>query len=140
MRNRPLPPFPTNAPLRSAPDADREPPAPPKMWVLHIVAGAATGGAETFCLDTITALAERGIEQKVLCRPHRQNLDRLRQLSIDFEPLSFATASRLTGAPAFIRRTAAGWEADLVHAWMSRAASFVPADMPCPVIGWMGGY
>src|SRR5262249_43203946 len=27
-----------------------------------------------------------------------------------------------------------------VHAWMSRAASFVPPGMPCPVIGWMGGY
>jgi len=110
------------------------------MKVLHVVAGAATGGAETFCLDTITALAERGIEQKVLGRPHRQNLDRLRQLSIDFEPLSFATTTRLTGTPAFIRRAARAWGADLVHAWMSRAATFVPADMPCPVIGWMGGY
>ena len=107
---------------------------------MHVVAGAATGGAETFCLDTIAALAERGVEQKVLCRPHRQTLDRLRQLSVDFEPLSFAVATRLTGAPAVIRRAARAWAADLVHAWMSRAASFVPARMPCPVIGWMGGY
>lgn len=107
---------------------------------MHVVAGAATGGAETFCHDTITALAERGVEQKVLCRPHRQTVDRLRQFSIDFEPLSFAVATRLTGAPAAIRRAARAWRADLVHAWMSRAASFVPARMPCPVIGWMGGY
>ena len=104
------------------------------------MAGAATGGAETFCLDTITALAEDRIEQKVLCRPHRQTLDRLRALPVDFETLSFATTTRLTGAPAFIRRVASTWRAELVHAWMSRAASFVPADMPCPVIGWMGGY
>ena len=30
--------------------------------------------------------------------------------------------------------------ADLVHAWMSRAAGFIPAYMPCPVIGWFGDY
>lgn len=107
---------------------------------MHIIAGASTGGAETFCLDTITALAAHGIEQKVLCRPHPQNLDRLRQLSIDFETLSFTAATRLSGAPVFIRRATDAWQADIVHAWMSRAASFVPIDMPCPVIGWMGGY
>src|SRR2546421_140408 len=44
------------------------------------------------------------------------------------------------GGPAAIRHAATAWGADLVHAWMSRAASFVPARMPCPVIGWMGGY
>jgi len=110
------------------------------MRVLHIVAGAATGGAETFSLDAIIALAERGIEQKVLCRPHRQTLARLAEASVPHETLAFRPAARLVGGPAAIRRAATGWGADLVHAWMSRAASFVPAGMPCPVIGWMGGY
>ena len=110
------------------------------MRVLHIVAGAATGGAETFSLDAITALAERGIEQKVLCRPHRQPLARLAEASVPHETLAFRPAARLVGGPAAIRRAATAWGADLVHAWMSRAASFVPAGMPCPVIGWMGGY
>jgi len=110
------------------------------MRVLHVVAGAATGGAETFSLDAVTALAERGIEQKVLCRPHRQPLARLAEASVPHETLAFRPAARLVGGPAAIRRAATGWGADLVHAWMSRAASFVPAGMPCPVIGWMGGY
>ena len=110
------------------------------MRVLHVVAGAATGGAETFSLDAITALAERGIEQKVLCRPHRQPLARLAEASVPHETLAFRPAARLVGGPAAIRRAATAWGADLVHAWMSRAASFVPAGMPCPVIGWMGGY
>ena len=110
------------------------------MRVLHVVAGAATGGAETFSLDAITALAERGIEQKVLCRPHRQTLARLAEASVPYETLAFRPAARLVGGPAAIRRAATAWGADLVHAWMSRAASFVPAGMPCPVIGWMGGY
>jgi len=110
------------------------------MRILHVVAGAATGGAETFSLDAITALAERGIQQKVLCRPHRQTLSRLAEASVPYETLAFRPAARLVGGPAAIRRAATAWGADLVHAWMSRAASFVPAGMPCPVIGWMGGY
>ena len=110
------------------------------MRILHVVAGAATGGAETFSLDAITALAERGTEQKVLCRPHRQTLARLAEASMPYETLAFRPAARLVGGPAAIRRAATAWSADLVHAWMSRAASFVPAGMPCPVIGWMGGY
>ena len=110
------------------------------MRILHVVAGAATGGAETFSLDAITALAERGIQQKVLCRPHRQTLARLAEASVPYETLAFRPAARLVGGPAAIRRAATAWGADLVHAWMSRAASFVPAGMPCPVIGWMGGY
>jgi hypothetical protein len=37
-----------------------------------------------------------------------------------------------------IREAAQG--ADLVHAWMSRANAFIPAAMPCPVLGWFGDY
>jgi glycosyltransferase involved in cell wall biosynthesis len=110
------------------------------MRVLHVIAGAPTGGAETFCLDAIAALAVRGIEQKVLCRPHSQAVARLAEASVPYEPLPFIPAARLLGGPTAIRRAATSWGADLVHAWMSRAASFVPAAMPCPVIGWLGGY
>ncbi|HEX6442302.1 MAG TPA: glycosyltransferase [Stellaceae bacterium] len=110
------------------------------MRVLHVIAGAATGGAETFCLDAITALAERGLEQKVICRPHPRAIARLRESAVPHESFSFRPAKRLIGGPAMIRREAAAWGADLVHAWMSRAAWFVPASMPCPVIGWLGGY
>lgn len=110
------------------------------MRILHVIAGAAAGGAETFCLDTIAALAESGLEQKILCRPHPRTLARLSQSAVTVDPCSFAPAARLIGGPALIRREAARWKADLVHAWMSRAASFIPAGMPCPVIGWLGGY
>ena len=30
--------------------------------------------------------------------------------------------------------------ADLVHAWMSRANSFIPMGLGCPVLGWFGDY
>ena len=86
------------------------------MRVLHVVAGAATGGAETFSLDAIIALAERGIEQKVLCRPHRQTLGRLGEALVPYETLAFRPAARLVGGPAAIRHAATAWGADLVHA------------------------
>src|SRR4051812_6065736 len=110
------------------------------MKILHVIAGAATGGAETFCTDAIAALAERGIEQRVICRPHAQATAQLDVADVPYEPLSFTPAARLVGGPAKIQREARAWRADLVHAWMSRAASFVPPAMPCPVIGWLGGY
>jgi glycosyltransferase involved in cell wall biosynthesis len=110
------------------------------MRILHVIAGAATGGAETFCTDAIAALAERGIEQRVICRPHAQATAQLDVADVPYEPFSFTPAARLVGGPAKIQREARAWRADLVHAWMSRAASFVPPAMPCPVIGWLGGY
>lgn len=110
------------------------------MRVLHVIAGAPAGGAETICLDNIEALSERGIEQKVVCRPHPVVVARLDRLSVPYVPQSFSHAARLLGGPATIRREAAGWRADVVHAWMSRAASFVPPGMPCPAVGWLGGY
>ena len=110
------------------------------MRVLHLIAGAATGGAETFCLDAVAALAERGVEQKVVCRAHRQAVARLAEAAVPYQAFSFTPAARMVGGAPKIRREATAWGADLVHAWMSRAASFVPAAMPCPVIGWLGGY
>ena len=110
------------------------------MKILHVIAGAAAGGAETFCMDAIAALAERGIDQRVICRPHAQATARLDAAGVPYEPVSFTPAARLVGGPAKIQREARTWRADLVNAWMSRAASFVPPAMPCPVIGWLGGY
>lgn len=110
------------------------------MRILHAIAGAAAGGAETFCLDAIAALGEAGVEQKVLCRPHPRTVEQLSRFAVPFEPYAFSPAARLIGGPAFVRREAERWRADVVHAWMSRAASFVPAAMPCPAIGWLGGY
>src|SRR5438045_9258048 len=64
------------------------------MRVLHVVAGAPTGGAETFSLDAITALAERGIEEKVLCRPHRQAVARLSEAAVPYETRALRPATR----------------------------------------------
>jgi len=110
------------------------------LRVLHVIAGAPTGGAETFSTDAILALAEQGVDQHVICRPHPIPLSRFANAGVPVTPLSFAPLTRFAGAPGKIRRIAAEFQADVLHAWMGRAASFVPAMMPCPVIGWFGGY
>jgi glycosyltransferase involved in cell wall biosynthesis len=104
------------------------------------MAGAATGGAETFAQDMITALAEAGIEQQIVCRPHPIAVQRYAAAGVPVHPMSFSPLARYFGQSRAIRRLAETWRADLVHAWMGRAASFVPGRMPCPVIGWFGGY
>lgn len=110
------------------------------LRIQHVIAGAPTGGAETFSTDAILALAAQGVQQHVVCRPHPIPLRRFADAGIAVTPLSFNQLTRFTGAPGRIRRLAQDFKADAVHAWMGRAASFVPANMPCPVIGWFGGY
>lgn len=110
------------------------------MRILHVLAGAPTGGAETFALDAIEALHEQGIAQHVIARPHDLLVARLTPLAIPLETASFSRLSRLFGGRRRIARTAASFRADLIHAWMGRAASFVPENRPCPALGWFGGY
>lgn len=110
------------------------------MRILHVVAGAPTGGAETFSQDAILALAERGVEQRVICRPHPIALTRFETAGIPVTRLNFSMLDRVLGAKGRIRRIAEEYKPDLVHAWMARAASFIPRKMPAPVIGWFGGY
>jgi glycosyltransferase involved in cell wall biosynthesis len=108
------------------------------MRVLHVIAGAAVGGAETFAQDAIAALAGRGVVQHVLARPWPAAMARYAAAGVPVEAFGFEHLDRLMLAGRRIRAAARAFGADLVHAWMSRAASFIPAAMPCPVLGWFG--
>jgi glycosyltransferase involved in cell wall biosynthesis len=110
------------------------------MRILHAIAGAPVGGAETFAQDAIVALHERGVRQTVLTRPYPSVMRRYAEAGIDAKPFSFSAIDRMLMRGSRLRDEAETLGADLVHAWMSRAASFIPEDMPCPVIGWFGDY
>jgi glycosyltransferase involved in cell wall biosynthesis len=107
---------------------------------LHVIAGAEFGGAETIAQDVMVALAEAGIEQRVIARPYPILSQRLGAAGIPLSPMRFSRLERLGTGGRIIRREARDFRADIVHCWMSRAASFVPRGMPCPVVGWFGGY
>ena len=110
------------------------------MRILHVVAGAPTGGAETFSQDAILGLAERGIDQRVICRPHPIPLERFGAAAIPVQTMGFSVFDKFLGGRGLILRAARDFDCDLIHAWMARAASFVPVSAPCPVVGWFGGY
>jgi glycosyltransferase involved in cell wall biosynthesis len=111
-----------------------------QIKILHVIAGAERGGAETFCLDAILALDEAGIKQHVIGRPHPHFIEALNRRGIPFTGLSFGPVERLWRAPSVIRKTVAEFQPGLVHAWMGRAASFIPQLPDVPVLGWFGGY
>lgn len=109
------------------------------MKVLHIVAGAGTGGAETFCLDAIKALHDAGVAQHVICRPHAHYINAFEERNIPYQTMRFGFFEKFGIGQTMIRAAVAGFKPDVVQAWMGRAASFVP-KLSVPVLGWFGGY
>lgn len=109
------------------------------MRILHIIAGAEKGGAETFCLDAIKALHDGGVQQHVLCRPHRDFVAALDARGIKHENLSFNRFVKWFEQKK-IRAAVASYKPDLVHCWMNRASSWMPAGVDVPTLGWFGGY
>ena len=107
------------------------------MKILHLIAGAAHGGAETFAIDAILALKERGVEQFVLCRPHDNFLRPLSEAGIPYKTLSFSRWKKWYEREV-IRRKIKSYTPDLVHCWMTRPAEFMPKGCGIPVLGWSG--
>lgn len=108
------------------------------MKILHIIAGAEKGGAETFCRDALKALSDKGVHQHVLCRPHADFIEALDNKHITHSNLTFNRFLK-PFEQSKIKREIEAFNPDIVHCWMSRASSFVPPT-PKPTLGWFGGY
>ena len=109
------------------------------MKILHIIAGAAQGGAESCAVDTIKALHAAGIEQTLICRPHAAFQTLVRDCAIEHHNLSFNRVLKWT-QKAKINAIIKNEKPDLVHCWLNRAANFTPHQKTVPVLGWFGGY
>lgn len=110
------------------------------MKILHIVAGAPVGGAETFSRDLIGALAEKGVGQRVITRPHPLAMEKFARAGAETVPFDFTFLDRFFAGERLIRKQVADFKPDIVHAWMSRASSFLPSGLAPIAIGWLGGY
>jgi glycosyltransferase involved in cell wall biosynthesis len=110
------------------------------MRILHVIAGAKEGGAESIMLDAALALAEAGVEQHVVTRDH--NPDRLAALTGAGIPTTIAAFDKLWREPtkAAIKQVAAEFEPDVFHYWMGRAGSFALKSQRARNVGWYGGY
>ncbi len=107
--------------------------------ILHVVAGAPRGGAETFSLDAMKALHDEGVDQFVMCRPHDNVVKALDERGIEYHPLTFNWIRKPFEKNTIVKKINK-FQPNLVHCWMSRASSFAPANTSVPVLGWFGGY
>lgn len=108
--------------------------------LLHVMAGAETGGAETFFHEAVVALAERPeIVQHVITRPFPHRVKEISNANVPITPASFnrwmpfATSKK-------VRKTVDEFQPDLVQYWMGRAGSFSVPEGPHKNIAWYGGY
>ncbi|MGE0044981.1 MAG: glycosyltransferase [Hyphomonadaceae bacterium] len=110
------------------------------MRVLHVIAGAKEGGAETMMLDGAVALAEAGVESHAVIRAaHEGRIATLEQAGVGVTRASFDPLFRFTTDLA-LARAIRRFAPDLIHYWMGRAGSFAPARWRERNLGWYGGY
>jgi len=108
------------------------------MSVLHLLGTSGDGGAETYFVDLVLALARAGTPQAAALRRHADRAAALQAAGVPVKVLPF-------GGPLdiFTRTAAAGYArlngAKLALAWMNRAARHTPKG-PWRRIGRLGGY
>ncbi|MFN3511505.1 MAG: glycosyltransferase [Phenylobacterium sp.] len=108
------------------------------MSVLHLLGTAGEGGAETYFVDLVGALARAGVGQAAAIRPNANRQAALAAAGVPTEtfrfggPVDILTRPRVGG---FARRS----ETKLALAWMNRAARHTPKG-PWARIGRLGGY
>ncbi|MGH7042184.1 MAG: glycosyltransferase, partial [Acetobacteraceae bacterium] len=106
---------------------------------LHVMASRALGGAETYAADMMAELHRAGIDQCVVMPADAPRAAGLAAAGLRLapEPLTHRLRFRQRAA---LGRLIRAEQPDLVHCWMRRAASLLPADRPAPAVGWFGGY
>lgn len=112
--------------------------------ILHIMAGRGLGGAETYSADVILRLRASGVDQCVVMSKSAPRYAELEKAGVRMAPrvlaLKFRPLQRL-----LLKRLLHRENPDIIHCWMRRAASLLPAG-PMPgqrapkIIGWFGGY
>ena len=110
------------------------------MRILHVIAGAKEGGAESIMVDSVQALAEAGVDQFVVSRGH--NLARLASFAEAGVPYAVASFDKVWRDPTkdAIRAAAHEFKPDVIHHWMGRAGTFALRSQRARNLAWYGGY
>lgn len=109
------------------------------MRVLHVMAGADAGGAETMMLDGVLALSDAGVEQRVVTRGAPDRIAAIRAAGVPVDEASFDKIWRFP-TQAKIGAAIKALDPDVIHYWMGRAGMFAPAAHREKSLGWYGGY
>jgi glycosyltransferase involved in cell wall biosynthesis len=108
------------------------------MSVLHLLGTAGDGGAETYFVDLLTALARAGVAEAAAIRAHAGRESALKAAGAPVEVLRFGGPLDILTKPraaSFARRKGA----TVALAWMNRAARHTPKG-PWKRVGRLGGY
>ena len=108
------------------------------MSVLHLLGTAGEGGAETYFLDLVRALARDGVGEAAAIRPNAHRERALKAAAVPVETFRFGGPLDVFTRPA-VRRFAVRQDAKIAIAWMNRAARHTPKG-PWARIGRLGGY
>lgn len=108
------------------------------MRILHTIAGGKAGGAERFFVDLAIALQVAGHPSRAVMRPNEGRQALLAAAGVDYETSAFGRWGDIL-TPLRIRRAARDMAADVVLAWMGRAARATPRG-PYVRIARLGGY
>ncbi len=111
------------------------------MRILHIMAGNGNGGAEVYSTDVMLALHEKDIDQCVVMRETAPRFQELKNAGIRMAPEVLRGSFRPRQRHK-VRQIITREKPDIIHCWMRRAASLVPASAAKtgPLIGWFGNY
>ena len=121
---------------RSAPRFAERPP----LRLLQVMLSTQEGGAETFFEKLAFAFDARGVAQRLVVEPFPAREARLRELKhAKVAPRRFGGSGRWA-APRWLRRQIADFRPTAVLTWMNRASRRLPAHLPCPAVGRIGGY
>lgn len=110
------------------------------MRILHVMAGAAEGGAENIMLESVLALAEAGFPQHVVTRNRNPwRIDTLQSAGVSVDVANF---SRVWRPPTqqTLDRAIKTFAPDVIQYWMGRAGQFAPARWRRRSVAWYGGY
>jgi glycosyltransferase involved in cell wall biosynthesis len=99
------------------------------LRVLQAIAGGEHGGAETFFVRLVGALARAGIEQKALVRRGRSWAAELSRFGVSTVDLGFGGALDVSTRRRFAHQID-GFAPQVVMTWMSRATRFCPRQGP----------
>ena len=90
-----------------------------------MLAGAPTGGAETFFVTLVTAFAGAGVEQRAVIRRNPERAALLRSAGVPVQEAAFAKWLDLR-TRATLRREVSRFDPDVALAFMNRAADRMP--------------
>ncbi len=110
------------------------------MRVLHSMAGASVGGAETFFVDSVKAIHE--IDDYAQYVVTRNNNDyKMNEIISRHIPLDVARYSRHFpwNTKSVLKKAIKNFKPDIVHNYMARAGEFSQSG-PHVNLGWYGGY